>query len=138
MIDQYWLIMEYHFLHFPLSNNENSQMLAEVAECLGYQKWWKAFFNFTNEIFREQKYDKEFAVNKAVSLGADITKLNQCLDTGFFTQKIKNQKALWDTLFSINEVPMVVIRNNTTWRYTTLKWSYSLIDYQKALESLYK
>jgi hypothetical protein len=38
LIDQYRLIMEYNFVHFPLSNHKNSQMIAEVAECLGYQK----------------------------------------------------------------------------------------------------
>jgi hypothetical protein len=113
-------------------------MIAEVAECLGYQKWWKTFFNFTDEVFRDQRFDKDFIVDKAVRLGADRTQLNQWLDTWFFTQKVKNQKVLWETLFSITDVPAVVIRNNTNWKYVILKWSYSLIDYQKALESLYK
>jgi hypothetical protein len=136
MLSQYWVLTDYHLLHFP--NWDDSQMVAEVAECLAYQKWWSVFYDFVNWVFRDQRFDKDYVLSKAEWLWANRTTLTECLNIGFFREKVQKQKALWEYLFSITEIPTVVIRNNNSGRFVILKWQHSLLDYQNAFEGLYK
>jgi protein-disulfide isomerase len=124
-------------MHFPLPSHQNAQLAAETAECLWSQKSY-LFFNFINEVFKEQKFDKDSLISKAVQLWADKENLTQCVDTWFFREKVQNQKALAEALLWINSTPSVVIRNNFNWNFTILTWVHTLEEYQKALEGLYK
>jgi hypothetical protein len=138
MLWQYWMLMDYRLLNFPLSNHQNAQVISEIAECVWLQKWWGTYYNFINEIFRWQVYNKDFAISKAESLGADRNILNKCLDDWVFKWLVQNQKYLWEAIFWVREVPTIVIRNNYSGKFVVLVWNKSLSDYQKALESLYR
>jgi hypothetical protein len=138
MKSQYWVLMDYRIIHFPLSNHPNAQTAAEITECLWYQKWAGTFYRFIEETFKTWKTDKETLINQAVTMWADKEKLNKCIEEWTFSELVQYQKLLWEQMLWISSTPSVVIRNNNSWKYVILSWLHSLEDYQKALESLYK
>jgi protein-disulfide isomerase/copper chaperone CopZ len=77
------------YKHFPLSFHPNAQKAAEASECAAEQgKFWeyhdKLFENFQNG------YSLEKFKQWAKELGLDTTKFNDCLDSGKYAQKVKN------------------------------------------------
>jgi protein-disulfide isomerase/copper chaperone CopZ len=77
------------YKHFPLRFHPNAQKAAEASECAGEQgKFWeyhdKLFENFQNG------YSLEKFKLWAKELGLDTTKFNDCLDSGKYAQKVKD------------------------------------------------
>jgi protein-disulfide isomerase len=136
--NQYWVLIDYRVINFPLPNHANAQLAAEVNECLWLQKWASTFYRFIEETFSSWKTDKESLINRAAAMWADREKLNKCVDEWTFRDFVQYQKLLWEKMLWITSTPSVIIRNNNSWKYVMLSWLHSLEDYQKALESLYK
>jgi protein-disulfide isomerase/copper chaperone CopZ len=78
------------YKHFPLSSiHPNAQKAAEASECAAEQgKFWE----YHDKLFENQR--SGFSVEKfkqwAKELGLDTTKFNDCLDSGKYAQKVKD------------------------------------------------
>jgi len=88
-------VMEYYgdkvrlvFKHFPLSFHENAQKAAEAAECAGDQeKFWEMHdYMFDNPTELGTPNLKTAAAN----FGLNSSEFNECLDSGKYEGKVKN------------------------------------------------
>ncbi|MEK7160892.1 MAG: thioredoxin domain-containing protein, partial [Patescibacteria group bacterium] len=80
------------YKHFPLSFHANSQKTAEAAECAAEQgKFWE----YHDKIFENQSAGLNLEKFKqwANDIGLNSAKFNEWLNSGKFTQKIKDDAA---------------------------------------------
>ena len=80
--------VSYVFRHFPLSFHENAQKAGEAYECAAEQgKFWEMH----NKLFENQS---DLSVDNykawAKELGLNTSIFNDCLDSGKYTDKVKN------------------------------------------------
>ncbi|HMN14152.1 MAG TPA: thioredoxin domain-containing protein [Bellilinea sp.] len=81
------------FRHFAFIGQE-SQWAAEAAECANEQNQFWAFYD---KLFEEQSGENAGAFSKdnlkrfAVDLGLDTDPFNQCLDSGRYTSKVREE-----------------------------------------------
>jgi len=81
------------FRHYPLAGHPEAAKAAEASECAAEQgKFWgmhdKLFADNTAGRMSVAQYKQD-----AADLGLDAAKFNQCLDSGKFESKIKEQAA---------------------------------------------
>lgn len=84
------------YRHFPLSFHANAQKEAEATECAAKLGGNDAFWKYVDAILeRTTSNGTGFALDKlaplAKELGLNETKFQTCLDSGEFTQKVKDQ-----------------------------------------------
>ena len=82
------------FRHYPLPFHPKAQKSAEAVECAGDQKGSDGFWQMTDLIF-EKMPDMELTSlpDLAGQLGLDSAAFKQCLDSGKFEKKVKDQLA---------------------------------------------
>jgi protein-disulfide isomerase/copper chaperone CopZ len=76
------------YKHFPLSFHPNAQKAAEASECASEQgKFWE----YHDKLFENQTsgYSLEKFKQWARDLGLNVTKFNDCLDSGKYAQKVQ-------------------------------------------------
>ena len=81
--------------HFPLSFHTNAQAAAEASECVAADAGNEAFWNYTNELFAQQKelggkLSPEAIQTAIKASGADEILVNECLDSGEMTELVSN------------------------------------------------
>ncbi len=86
------------YRHYPLSFHVNAQKEAEATECAGKLGGNNAFWKYVDTILeRTTSNGSGFALDKLIplakELGLNEAKFQACLDSGEFTQKIKDQIA---------------------------------------------
>lgn len=84
------------YRHYPLSFHANAQKEAEASECAAKLGGNDAFWKYVDAILeRTTSNGTGFALDKLVPLakenGLDESKFKTCLDSGEFTQKVKDQ-----------------------------------------------
>ncbi len=84
------------FRHYPLSFHANAQKEAEATECAGKLGGNETFWKYIDAILdRTTSNGTGFALDQLVplakELGLNDSKFKTCLDSGEFTQKIKDQ-----------------------------------------------
>ena len=102
------------YRHFPLSSiHPLAFKEAEAAECAGAQgKFWEyadALFAAQAQINSSHALDREL-VSLAEGINADPAALKECLDSGQFTQNVKNQMREGETL-QISGTPTIFINS---------------------------
>jgi protein-disulfide isomerase len=78
-------------LDFPLDFHKNAFKAAEAAHCAGEQgKYWEMH----DQIFANQKAmePKDLSEN-AKTIGIDVSKFQQCLDSGKYAEAIKKNRS---------------------------------------------
>ncbi|OGG08671.1 hypothetical protein A2154_04850 [Candidatus Gottesmanbacteria bacterium RBG_16_43_7] len=86
------------YRHFPLSFHANAQKEAEATECAGKLSGNDAFWKYVDAILdRTTSNGTGFALDQlaplAKEMGLNSSKFQTCLDSGEFTQKVKNEIA---------------------------------------------
>ncbi len=84
------------YRHYPLSFHANAQKEAEATECVTELGGNDAFWNYVDKIFeRTTSNGTGFALEKlgplAGEVGVDQTQFQKCLDSGKYTQKVKDE-----------------------------------------------
>ncbi len=84
------------YRHFPLSFHANAQKEAEAAECAGELGGNDSFWQYIDAIYqRTTSNGTGFPLNQlgplAEEIGLDKDKFQQCLDSGKYTQRVKDQ-----------------------------------------------
>jgi len=105
---------------------DESQWAAEAAECAGDQN---AFWDFHDYLFSHQNGENKGAFSKdnlkgfAATLGLDTTAFDTCLDSGKYTDLVKQQTDLGRQLgisstptFAINGQPVVGAQSFATFK----------------------
>lgn len=79
------------YRHFPLSFHPQAMPAALASECAGEQgKFWE----FHDELFKNQTgLGEKFFKDTATKLGLKMSKFNDCVSSGKYNTKIKNQMA---------------------------------------------
>ena len=102
--------MRFGYLNFAFLGDE-SQWSAEAAECAGDQN---AFWDFHDYLFSHQNGENKGAFSKdnlkafAADMGLDTDAFNTCLNTGKYTQLVKDQTSLGQQL-GISSTPTFAI-----------------------------
>jgi protein-disulfide isomerase len=83
--------IRYYFLDFPLGFHKQAAKAAEAGACAGDQgKFWEMH----DMLFENQKaINPEDLVKYAESLGLDMAKFKECLDSGKHAEEIKKDMA---------------------------------------------
>jgi len=97
IMDQYKDKVAWVYRHYPLSFHVNAQKEAEAAECAFDAGGEDAFWKYTDAIYeRTTSNGTGFALDKLVPLakefGLDEAKFKQCLDSGKYEKKVKDQQ----------------------------------------------
>jgi protein-disulfide isomerase len=98
VISEYGDKVKWVYRHLPLSFHANAQKEAEATECAAKLGGNEAFWKYIDKIFeRTTSNGTGFALTDLVPLAGEVglnkTKFQTCLDSGEFTQKVKDQIA---------------------------------------------
>lgn len=98
VMDTYGDDVAWVYRHYPLDFHQNALKEAEASECVAELAGEDAFWEFADKIFeRTTSNGTGFALDKlgplAAEVGADQAAFQSCLDSGKYTQKVKDQMA---------------------------------------------
>lgn len=98
IVDDYKGKVMWVYRHYPLSFHVNAQKEAEASECVSELGGEDAFWKFIDAIYdRTTSNGTGFALEKLGPLAAEVgvsqAKFQDCLDSGKFAQKVKDQEA---------------------------------------------
>lgn len=138
ILDTYEWKVNFIFKHFPLDFHPMAQMEAEAAECVWELAGDKVYHNFIEEIFKNSEtngksYTKESISDLAGTIGLDKNKVLSCIESGKYTQKVKDQMAEWAE-FGVTWTPWNVIIDNRTWEYKLLPWAYPFDNFKGIID----
>ena len=96
VVDEYNGKVMWVYRHYPLSFHANAQKESEASECVYDQGGDDAFWKFIDSIYaRTTSNGTGFALDKlgplAAEEGVSEAKFTECLDSGKFAQKVKDQ-----------------------------------------------
>lgn len=107
--------IRYIFHDYPLPFHQNAQRVAEVARCAGDQgKFWEMhdlLFTKQDEWVPQAKIDQTVK-NYAQKIGLDVNKFSACLNSGKFTQAVKDDFSLGASV-GISGTPSFFINGKT-------------------------
>jgi protein-disulfide isomerase len=93
-LDEYPDDVRWVYRHFPLSFHPSAQPAALASECIGEQGGDDAFWSFADAAFSNQTgLNTAFYEQQVSSLGLNLSKYNDCVSSGKYTQKIAQQQA---------------------------------------------
>lgn len=123
------------FAHFPLSFHANAQKAWEAIECAG-KLWGKEkFFEFKDAYFgKGWNSSMELAQEAATDVGLDADKLMDCVDSGEFTQKVKDHMAFGQSL-GVTWTPGNIVIDNETLETQKVSWAVPATAFDPAITS---
>ena len=136
LVDEYDGKVNWVYRHFPLSFHPNAQPTAEAAECAGEQGGSDAFWAFTDAVFDGGANPSKFA-DYAAEAGVDAGKLQDCVDSGKYAQKVKDQMADGQKS-GVSGTPGNVIYNNKTKESRLLSGAQPVGNFKPVIDELLK
>ena len=122
------------YRHFPLSFHPNAAITSEGSECAGELGGNDAFWKFTDLVF-EKGAKKENLVGYAEEAGLDAGKFQDCLDSGKYTQKVKDQMA-GGSAGGVTGTPGNIVINNKTGETRLVSGAQPESAFQAAVDAL--
>lgn len=125
------------YRHYPLSFHQNAQKEAEASECAAEQGGSDAFWKYVDALFeRTTSNGTGFALDKltplAQELGLDSALFKQCLDSGKYEKKVKDEFSQ-ATKEGVQATPTSVIFDTKTGKSTTVEGA---VPYEQLKQSL--
>lgn len=98
VIEEYKGKVMWVYRHYPLDFHANAQKEAEASECVAELGGEDAYWKFSDAVYeRTTSNGTGFALDALAPLAKEIgvsdTKFKECLDSGKYTQKVKDQMA---------------------------------------------
>jgi protein-disulfide isomerase len=121
--------VRFGYFNFAFLGDE-SQWAAEAAECAGDQN---AYWEFHDYLFSHQNGENQGAFSKdnlkgfAADLGLDTSAFNECLDTGKYTQTIKDQTSFARQL-GVQSTPTFIVNGKGVVGAQSYDYFKQLID----------
>ena len=138
LFEKYWDDLNMVYNHFPLGFHANAQSWAEILECLWEEKWSDAYYSLIKKAYADTNSTKEYLIEEAVALGWTKTKIEECLESWKYSDKVKNQMAVWTKLFNITWTPGNILINNETGEYEVVSWAYPTSAFEWIIDQLLK
>nr|MDD3720721.1 thioredoxin domain-containing protein [Candidatus Gracilibacteria bacterium] len=139
-----------YFNNFPLEFHKNALPAAEIIECLGEQKGADAFYSLIKNSYDSAKQlsdgnidtstssSKDFLISEAVKLGADKTKLENCVNEEKYSKKISEEQSVGASTFGISGTPGNILVNNDTGEYEVISGAYPFESFKQTIDALLK
>lgn len=123
------------YRHFPLPSHPKAQKSAEATECAVEQKGNDAFWKMVNLIFEKMpNMELTELPTLASRIGLDEEKFKNCLDSGKFEKKVKDQMAEGEKA-GVNSTPTSYIYDLRTGKQTTVVGALPYDDLRKSLDT---
>jgi len=132
ILESYEWKVNFIFKHFPLPSHRNAQQLAEVTECAGELGGKDAYYEAVETIFING-WDISPIPGK---LWIDTWKLQACLSSSKYTDKVQANAKEGANLFGITGTPGNVLINNKTGEWDKLPWAYPYESFKVKIDSL--
>ncbi len=128
------------FQHFPLDFHDQAQKGAEVLECIAEQKA-DVLYTVIEALYK--KYPKQDATVEgikdiAAENGVNKETLTSCIDSGKFTEKVKNQMKVGQEVFGITGTPGNIIINTETGEYEVISGAYPASAFEAIIDKMLK
>lgn len=126
------------FQHFPLDFHAQAQKGAEALECSTEQKS-EALYTIIAAIYK--KYPNQDATIEgikdiAAENGINKEELTTCIDSGKYTEKVKNQMKVGQEVFGITGTPGNIIINNETGEYQIISGAYPASSFETIIDKM--
>ncbi len=119
------------YRHFPLSFHPNAQISAEASECAAEQG---EFWAYHDLLFTKGAVQANL-VGYAEELDLDTGDFQDCLDSGRYTQKVKDQMASGSAA-GVNGTPGNIVINNETGETRLVSGAQPLSAFTAAIDAL--
>lgn len=115
LVDDYGDDVNWVYRHFPLGFHKLAQITAEGAECANELGGNDAFWEYTDALFEKgvPNKTKDDFIAYAVDIGLDKAKFTDCLDSGKYTQHVKDDMA-GGSAGGVSGTPGNIVYNNKT------------------------
>ena len=138
LLESYPDDVNFIFKHFPLGFHEMAAMEAEASECVWELAWSDKYYEFIETVFAASKTDgnsftKESISDLAWTIWVDSGSVLSCVESGKYTQKVKDQTAEWAS-FGVTWTPWNVLVDNSTWEFKILPWAYPVTDFKTIID----
>ena len=107
--------MNWVYRHYPLGFHPNAQISAEAAECANDLNGNDAFWTYTDLLFEKgvKGKTKEDFIAYAEEIGLEKGAFTDCLDSGKYTQHVKDDMAS-GSAGGVSGTPGNIVYNNKT------------------------
>ncbi|MBU2214234.1 DsbA family protein [Patescibacteria group bacterium] len=122
------------FRHFPLGFHANAQKAAEATECAADQGGNDSFWGFHDALFEKGVTPDSFA-DYATELGLDAGEFSDCLDSGEFEQKVKDDMA-GGSKAGVRGTPGNVLYNNETKESQIVSGAQPLANFKSIIDGM--
>jgi len=122
------------FRHFPLSFHTNAQKAAEATECAADQGGDDAFWEFHDKLFESGVEQGNYATY-AEEIGLNVSDFNDCLDSGKFEQKVKDDMDS-GVKAGVRGTPGNILFNNETEESKSVSGAQPFANFQGALDEM--
>ena len=139
IIDTYGDDVNWVYRHFPLGFHPNAQIAAEATECANDQGGNDAFWEYTDLLFEKGVKDKtkDDIVAYAGEINLDTDKFLDCLDSGKFTQHVKDDMAS-GSAGGVSGTPGNIVFNNETKEAKLVSGAQPLSAFKPIIDSFLK
>ena len=122
------------YRHFPLSFHPNAAVTSEGSECVAELGGNDAFWTYTDLVF-ERGAKKENLADYAKESGVDVDKFQDCLDSGKYTQFVKDQMA-GGSKGGVTGTPGNIVINNKTGDTRLVSGAQPVSAFQAAVDEV--
>jgi protein-disulfide isomerase len=115
LVDDYGDDVNWVYRHYPLGFHDNAQIAAEAAECANELGGNDAFWSYSDVLFEKGVAGKtrEDFITFATDLNLETSKFTECLDSGKYTQHVKDDMAS-GAAAGVSGTPGNIVYNNNT------------------------
>lgn len=125
------------FRHFPLSFHANAQKSAEATECADDQNGNDAFWAYHDLLFTKGVGALDTLIGYAEELNLDVDEFADCLDSGKFEQKVKDDMTS-GSKGGVQGTPGNILYNNKTKETQLVSGAQPLANFKTAIDSMLK
>lgn len=127
------------YRHYPLPSHKGAQKKAEAAECAAELGGDDAFWRYADALFERAGSDGGLPVENlvplAAKLGLDQAEFRQCLESGRFAQKVRQQMAEGERA-GVTGTPGNILYHRDTGRVVAVHGAQPLERVRQAVQAL--
>jgi len=134
VLDEYGDDVNWVYRHYPLSFHSNAQPGAEASECVAELGGNDAFWQFADLAF-EQGVGADKFREYAREIGVDEKSYQDCMESGKYTQFVKDQMASGSAA-GVRGTPGNIIINNETEETRLISGAQPFENFKSAIDAL--
>lgn len=141
ILDAYKTDVNVVYRHFPLGIHQNAQKEAEASECAAELGGNDIFWKFADAIYdKTTSNGTGFPLAQlpvlAKQLGLDVQKFQQCLDSGKYAQKVKDEEAAGAAAGVRGTPGSIVVLNGSKQTPQLISGAYPFATFKSAIDAM--